>query len=163
MTNCKEFILDDVMSITAIPLVNIPTGDVDSPVNRLTPTIDRFGFSPNLENSITIGLLPAISGGTLIPIMRRSGKAKDDESDSVSGRLHTVTVTCEVDERECDIWDDLLTLERTPSHLLLSFRDGSGAFVSSTKDTYLCNTERDGARITVTIRIQNLMGIQMLR
>ena len=92
--------------------------------------------------------------------MRFTGKAKDDESDSVAGRMHTVTVTCEVDDREFEVWDHLLTLERTYRHLILTFRDNSRAFVSSTQDTYLCSVERDGAKTTVTFRIQNLMGIQ---
>ena len=115
-----------------------------------------------LSGSITIGLHPATPGGTLIPIMRKSGKAKDDESDSVAGRLHTVTVTCEADDRDSDVWNDLLTLERTPSHLLLTFRDNTRAFVAATQDTYLCTTERDGSKTSVTLRIQNLMGIQPL-
>ena len=94
--------------------------------------------------------------------MRKSGKAKDDENDSVAGRLHTVTVTCEADDRDSDVWNHLLTLERTPSHLLLTFRDSTRAFVSATEDTYLCNVECDGSKTSITLRVQNLMGIQLL-
>lgn len=163
MTNCKEFVLDDVMAITAIPLANISASSITSPVNQLSPTLPSSTIVPSmLSSSITIGLQPAILGGTLIPIMRKSGKAKDDENDSVSGRLHTVTVTCEADDRNSDVWNHLLTLERTPSHLLLTFRDNTRAFVSATEDTYLCSVERDGNKTSVTLRIQNLMGIQLL-
>lgn len=162
MNNCKEYALDDIMAITAIPIENISTFSVDSYANRLTPTIPGSGFNPSLANAITIGMQPHAAGGLLIPIKRFTGKAKDDESDSVAGRLHTVTVTCEVDDRDEEVWNYLLTLERTNRHLLLSFRDNSSAFVSATRDTYLCRVERDGAKTSVTFRIQNLMGIQLL-
>lgn len=163
MTNCKEFVLDDVMAITAIPLANISASSITSPVNQLSPTLPSSAIVPSmLSSSITIGLQPAVLGGTLIPIMRKSGKAKDDESDSVAGRIHTVTVTCEADDRDSDVWNDLLTLERTPSHLLLTFRDSTRAFVSATEDTYLCNVERDGSKTSITLRVQNLMGIQLI-
>lgn len=163
MTNCKEFILDDVMAITAIPLANIPASSISSPINQLTPTLPNSSIAPSmLAGSITIGLQPAAPGGALIPIMRKSGKAKDDENDSVAGRLHTVTVTCEADDRSSDVWNDLLNLERTPSHLLLTFRDNTRAFVSATEDTYLCNVERDGSKTSITLRVQNLLGIQLL-
>lgn len=163
MTNCKEFVLDDVMAITAIPLANISASSITSPVNQLSPTLPSSSIVPSmLSGSITIGLQPAAIGGTLIPIMRKSGKAKDDENDSVAGRLHAVTVTCEVDDRDFDVWNHLFTLERTPSHLLLTFRDNTRAFVSATEDTYLCSVERDGSKTSVTLRIQNLMGIQLL-
>lgn len=163
MTNCKEFVLDDVMAITAIPLANISASSITSPVNQLSPTLPSSTIVPSmLSSSITIGLQPAVLGGTLIPIMRKSGKAKDDESDSVAGRLHTVTVTCEADDRDSDMWNHLLALERTPSHLLLTFRDNTRAFVSATEDTYLCNVERDGSKTSITLRVQNLKGIQLL-
>lgn len=163
MPNCKEFILDDVMAITAIPLANIPAGSISSPVNQLTSTLPKSSIAPSmLAGSITIGLQPATPGGALIPIMRKSGKAKDDESDSVAGRLHTVTVTCEADDRDPDVWNDLLTLERTTSHFLLVFRDNTRAFVAATADTYLCTIERDGSKTSINLRVQNIMGIQML-
>ena len=159
MTSCKEFVLDDVMAITAIPLSDLVIGTVSW---QLTPTIPEDDFSPALENSVTIGLQPATQGAALITIMRKSGKAKDDESDSVAGRLHTVSVNCEVDERDTEVWDNLLQLERTPSHLLLHLRDRSRAFVQSSEDTYHCTVSRDGSKITVAFRIQCIMGIQML-
>lgn len=159
MPNCKEFVLDDVMAITAIPLSDVTIGNATW---QLTPIIPLGQFSPTLNSTITIGLQPATPGGTLIPIMRKSGKAKDDESDSVAGRLHTVTVTCEVDDRDTDVWSDLLTLERTPSHLLLTFRDNTRAFVAATQDTYLCTVERDGSKTSINLRVQNIMGIQLL-
>ena len=159
MLSCKEFYLDDVMAITAIPIADFVLGTSSW---QLTPTINENYFSPTLSNAITIGLQAAEYGGILIPIMRKTGKAKDAESDSVAGRLHTVNVTCEVDDRESEVWNDLRILERTPSHLLLSFRDGNRAFVAATEDTYLCEVERDGAKTSVSFKIQNLMGIQLL-
>lgn len=115
-----------------------------------------------LAGSITIGLKAVGADSVLIPIMPRTGKAKDDESDSVAGRLHDVTVTCEVDDRDSNVWGRLLTLERTPSHLLLTFRGGVQAFVAASEDTYICRTGRDGAKTTVTFRVQDLMGIQLM-
>lgn len=159
MTSCKEFVLDDVMAITAIPLSDIAIGTA---AWQLTPTIPGNQFSPTLTRSVTIGQQAASPSGTLIPIMRKSGKAKDDESDSVTGRLHTVTVDCEVDDRDPSVWDDLFALERNPAHLILTFRDQTRAFVQGSEDTFLCTVERDGAKTSVVIRIQCRMGIQMI-
>ena len=163
MNNCKEFLLDDLTAITAIPVSDIPMGSPSSPANSLTPTISAAGFSPTLTHAITIGLQAAAAGGTLIPIRRNTGKAKDDEQDTVAGRLHTVTVSCEVDDRDGTIWNHLLTLERTPCHLVVTFRDGTTrAFVAATEDTYLFNAERDGGKTTAAFKIQNMMGMQLL-
>lgn len=158
MTTCKEY-RDDVMAITAIPITDFNLGTAQW---QLTPTIVKTGFSPTLSTAITIGVTPATTNGTLIPIVRTTGKAKDDESDSVAGRLHTVTVNCQVDERDTSVWDNLLTLERTPSHLLLTFRDTTQAFVAATEDSYIFTYDRDGAKTSVQFRIQNYMGIQTL-
>lgn len=163
MANCREFFLDDLMAITAIPLADIDAGDPLSPVNQLTPTIASAGFNPTLTHAVVIGRQPATANGILIPITRHTGKVKDAESDSVDGRLHTVTVTCETDDRRGEAWALLHALERTPSHLVLTFRDGiTRGFVAGSEDTWLCNAERDGKNTSVTIRIQNLTGIQMV-
>lgn len=159
MTSCSEYVLDDIMAIIAVPLEDFAIG---TSAWQLTPTIPHDMFSPNIYNAVTIGVQPATVGGTLIPIRFRTGKAKDDESYNVAGRLHTVNVSCEVDDRDGDVWDNLIILERTPSHLLLTFRNGQRAFVSATKDTYLCSVERDGGKTSVAFRIYNLMGIQLL-
>lgn len=159
MNNCTEFILDDAMAITAIPVTDFTPGTADW---QSKAVIDSGSFSPSLTNAVTIGLQSVSPGGALVPIRRTTGKAKDDEGDSVAGRLHTVTVNCEVDERGGEIWEHQLALERSASHLLLTFRDGSRAFVAATEDTYVCNVERDGAKVTVAFRIQNLMGVQQL-
>lgn len=170
MNNCKEFILDDVLAVTAIPVGDLPAADVESPVNAITPIIRARDFFPTLTNAITIGLQAATAGGRLVPVKRHSGKAKDEESDNVAGRLHTVTVNCEVNSRAMDEdssgstpYDYLLALERTPSHLLLTFRDGvTRAFVASSQDTYKCTVEHDGSKTSVAFKIQNLYGIQLL-
>ena len=159
MPSCKEFILDDVMAITAIPVTDYYPG---SSGWQLQPVIAASAFFPTFTHAITIGQQPATTGGTLIPIMRLTGKAKDDESDQTAGRLHKVTVNCQIDDRDPSVWTNLLTLERTPSHLLLTFRDQSRAFVQASKDTYLCTVDRDGAKTSVQFRIECLMGIQML-
>lgn len=157
MSNCKEYI-QDILAITAIPV-----GDYNPGIHawQLTPTIPSDGLSPTLTRAIVIGRDPAAPGVVVIPIMRDTGKVSDSESDSVSGRMHTVKVTCEVDSRDADVFNHLLTLERTPCHLLLTYRDGvTKAFVQASEDTYLCNTERDGSKTSVTLRIQNMMGAQ---
>ncbi len=159
MANCKEFVFDDIMAVTAIPVTAFNPGVA---AWQLTPTIPSSSFSPPLSSSITIGYYPMGAGRPLIPIMSRTAKAKDDENDSIAGRLHTVTITCDADARNVSIWSSLLTIERTPSHLMLTFRDKTRAFVSSTKDTYKCTTEREGSKTIVTFRIENTMGIQMI-
>ena len=165
MNNCKEFILD-VMTIAAIPFKEADDDNISYIVNQLTPYIK--GLTPSLDGAVVFGLT-APDSATLVPIKRMTGKAKDDEGDSVAGRLHTVTASCEVDERGGEIWADLaigvpcsLSLERNAHHLLLTFRDGSQGFVAANTDCYQCNVERDGAKVTVQFRIQNLMGIQRL-
>lgn len=158
MINCTE-ILDDAIAIVAIPVTAF---DLGAATWQLTPTIQGSAFAPPLSSVITIGIQPTVAGGALVPIIRRTGKAKDEESDSVAGRSHVVTVTCDVDERDTSVWDNLLALERTPSHLLLTFRDGTRAFVAATKDSYLCMPARDGSKTSVTFKVQNIMGIQTI-
>ena len=94
MNNCKEFALDDLMAITAIPVADYVLG---TKAWQLKPTIVTTSFSPTLTNTIVIGLQTATVGGKLIPIRRHTGKAKDAESDSVAGHLNTVTASCEVE------------------------------------------------------------------
>ena len=159
MNNCKEY-LDDVIAITAIPLADLSVGTSSW---QLSPTIPVGQFSPTLSHAITIGIQPATTGGMLIPIKHKTGKVKDDESDSVAGRLHTVNVQCDIDGRSDSVWERLLKLERESHHLILTFRDGTTrAFVSATEDTYLCHVERDGAKTSVTFKIQCLMGVQLI-
>ena len=159
MINCKEFELDDLLAITAIPVGDYVLGTKEW---QLKPTIPNASFSPTLTHAIVVGLQPAMAGGALVPIRRLTGKAKDAEGDSVAGRLHTVTVNCKVDDRDGSVWDHLLTLERTPSHLLLTFRGGTRAFVAATQDTYTCEVERDGADTSLSFKISDLMGIQLI-
>lgn len=159
MSNCKEFLLDDLLTITCIPVSDY---NPNTAAWQLTPTISADGFSPTLTHAITISMRPAVTEGTLIPIMRGTGKAADDESDSVAGRMHTVKVSCEIDDRDISVWNHLMTLERTAFHLLLTFRDNTRAFVQATEDTYLCTVDRNGSKTSFSIRIQNLMGIQMI-
>lgn len=159
MNNCSEFVLDDLMAICAIPVRDFNPGTASW---QLKPTIPAGNFYPTLTNAIVIGLQPATEGGRLVPIMRSTGKAKDDESDSVAGRLHTVTVNCDADDRDGSVWAYLLALERTQSHLLLTFRDGTRAFAQATIDTYTCTVERNGAKTSVAFRIENIMGIQLI-
>lgn len=166
MASCKEYYLDDLMAITAIPVSDFDLGTYSW---QLMPTVDEDFFYPSYSNAIVIGMTPAVTNGALVPIRRASGKAKDAESDSVAGRLHTVTVTCEADDRELSaddngktVQDYLLALERTPSHLLLTFRNGQKGFVAATQDSYMCEVERDGSKTSVSFKVQNLMGIQLL-
>ena len=154
MANCSEYLLDDLLAITAIPIANISSGDPSSPVNALTPTI--AAFSPTMTGAIAVGSQTDAD----VPIIRGSGKAKDDEGDSVAGRLHTVTVSCEVDDRDGAVWAPLLMLERSQRHLMLTFRGGARAFVAASQDTYVCTVERNGAKTTLQFKIQCLMGIQ---
>lgn len=160
MNNCKEIQLDDVLAVLAVPIANIPASDIASPVNKLTPTVTAF--TPSYTDAIAIGLKAPAAGVALVPIKRNTGKAKDDSSDSVAGRLHTVTVSCEADDREASVWTSLYVLERTPRHLILTFRGGERAFVAATQDTYQCTVERDGAKTSVTFKIQCLMGMQLM-
>ena len=166
MNSCKEFLLDDLLAITAIPVTDFSIG---AAAWQLKPVIREDDFPDIPDSSIAIGQKPATDDGVLIPIRRLTGKAKDAEGDSVAGRLHTVSVSCEVDARDLSpddnnktVLDHLLTLERTPSHLKLTFRDNELGFVQATADTYTCEVERDGSKTSVQFKVYNLMGIQMI-
>jgi hypothetical protein len=157
--SCTEFNLDDLLAIVAIPVTDY------SPSAQgwlLRPTIPNTSFSPSLTNAVSIGLQPAATGGKLIPMIRKSGKAKDSESDSVAGRKHSVTVSCEADDRDSETWNYIYNLERTPSHLILTFRNGTRAFVMASEDTYLCEVSRENADTSLEFKIENLMGIQLI-
>lgn len=147
------------MAIIAIPVDDYTPGFAPW---QLTPTIPIAEFLPVLDNAIAIGQKPAVADGALIPIIKLTGKAKDDESDSVASRMHKVSVSCQADDRDSETWNHLLSLERTPSHLLLTFRDGTRGFVQATVDTYACTVEREGAKTSVAFSIENTMGIQLL-
>lgn len=157
--SCQEFDLDDLLAVTAVPIADYSPGASSWQVK---PTIPETGLSPTLTNAIVIGQKPAVTGGKLIPIIRASGNAKDNEGDSVAGRKHTVTVSCEADDRESVVLDYLLSLERTPSHLLLTFRNGTRGFVFADEDSYTCEVGRDGAKTSVKFDIENYMGIQRI-
>lgn len=157
--SCKEFNLDDLLAITAIPVTDYSLGTRDW---QLKPTILNTAFSPPLTNAIAIGIMPATAGGKLIPIMRASGKVKDTEDDSVAGRKHSVSVSFEADDRESVVWNYLFSLERTPCHLLLTFRGGTRGFVAATEDTYMCEVDRSGGKTSVSFKIENLMGVQLI-
>ena len=157
MNYCKEFVLDDVKAVSVIPLEDYNTGAVSW---QLSALIDADLFSPVLLNAITIGIQPAEPGGILIPIRKGTGSVKDEEQDAVAGRLHTVKVSCEVDDRDFTIWESLLLLERTPGHLLMTLADGTQVFAAATGDTYQCTVQRDGAKTTVSLRVQCVMGLQ---
>ena len=159
MTTCKEFVLDDARAITAIPVSDYNLGTLTW---QLTPTIGAEQFADIPVSAITIGMRPYIEDGVLIPIMRGTGKAKDDEGDATAGRLHTVGASCQIDVRDPSVRDSLLVLERTPCHLLLTYRDNTNAFVAASKDSYLCTVENDGEKTSVQFRIQNYMGAQII-
>ena len=159
---CKEFPLADVSSITAIPLsAYTATGTM------LTPVIANNNFNPTFNaNTIVIGTRKATASGnpvgSLVPIIHGTGKVKDDESDSVAGRKHTVAVSSEIDDRDRGVWATLLTLERAPHHLILTGRTGVRFFVRSTEDTYRFEVTRDGSKTSVQFRIECLMGLQLI-
>ena len=159
MRTCGEYDLDDLLAVTAIPVTDYAIGTHDW---QLQPTIPNTAFSPTLTNAIVIGQKPATTGGLLIPIKRSSGSASDSESDDVAGLKHSVTVECEADDRDPAVWNYLLQLERTPSHLLLHFRNGGRGFASASEDTYSCKVSRKSGKTSVKIDIENLMGIQLI-
>lgn len=157
--NCKEFYLDDVMAIVAVPVDDYDFWPYVSP---LQPTIASADFSLPMTNAIVIGQQAATDGGELIPIIKLTGKAEDVEDDSVAGRKHTVTVKCEVDDRDHGTWPLLRTLEIAPRHLLLTFRGGEQAFVAASEDTYKFSVSRSGAKTSVQFRIESISGLQII-
>jgi len=158
MSNCKEFFLDDVLAITAIPVANYSQWNASA----LMPVIQAGQFNPSMTNAVTVGQQPAVAGGSLVPIVKLTGKARDEESDETAGRRHTVTVSCEVDDRDGGTWTLLRTLETDPRHLILTFRNKERAFVAASQDTYRCEVSRDGAKTQLQFHVECLSGIQLV-
>lgn len=158
MTNCKEFALDDLMAIVAVPVGKY----APSSATILSPTIDVEELDDIVDaDAITIGTMPQ-DGSALIPIVKGTGKVKDSESLDTAGRLHTVSVECEVDDRDSEVWTLLHRLERMAAHLILTSRDGSRFFVQGSENTFLCTVNRDGEKTGVSLKVQCMMGVQML-
>lgn len=156
MSSCTEFVLDDLLAVTVIPVEDYDPGFADW---QLHPVIPSEGFAPSTANAVVIGN-PISTNLPVIPLVRKTGKASDSESDAVADRAHTVKVSCEADCRDLSVLTTLLRIERTPSHLLLTFRGGKQGFVQANEDNYVCEVERSDAKTTIQFRIQNIMGIQ---
>ena len=156
--SCKEFALDDLMAIVAVPVGKYtPSG-----ATILSPTIDGEELDGIVDaDAIVIGK-SSQNGSALIPIIRDTGKVKDSESLNTGGRRHTVNVECEGDDRDSEAWTLLHRLERMAAHLLLTSRDGSRFFVQGSEDTFLCTVNRDGEKTGVGLKVQCMMGVQML-
>ena len=163
MNACSEYALDGVVEITAIPLSAFNATSV-----LLSPVIDGPDFSPSLgASTIVVGLRRAVAYGSpvgrLVPIIHDTAKVKDSESDNVAGRAHSISVECDVDDRESSTWETLRILERTPHHLILTLRDTSRVFVLGTEDAYLCTVERGNGKTELTIKLKNFMGMQRIQ
>ena len=156
-TICQEFYLGEIISITAVPVSDLTL----STAAIFAPRILSGQWQVNYANAITIGTLKR-SSETLVPIIRRSGKAKDEERDEVSGRSHSVDVSCEADDRAPSSWSALRRLERGPFHLVLGFKSGGTGVVTSDRDSYSCYISRDGSETTVSFKLHNLSGIQIV-
>lgn len=148
--------MDDVIAVAAIPVT-----DYDGSA-FIGASIDSSLFNPPLANAIVIGTSTPVTNGVLIPIKVGTGSVKDSENDGVAGRSHTVTVSCDVDDRDGEVWDDLLLLERSERHLLLTFRGGTQGFVNASRDSYLFHVDRDGSKTTATFKIHNILGVQII-
>lgn len=157
--NCKEFYLDDVMAVVAVPVDDYDFWPYVSP---LQPTIASADLSLPMTNAIVIGQQAATDGGYLIPIINTTGKAEDSEDDSVAMRKHTVIVKCEVDDRDGNTWPLLRKLETEPRHLLLTFRGKKQALVAASNDTYKFSVSRNGAKTSVQFHIESLSGLQLV-
>ena len=151
MANCREFALDDLAAIVAIPVwKQCGTG----------MSVESLAGLVQDEDSIVVGSF--VRAGSLIPILHATGKVSDTVSDTVAGRLHTVTVKCDVDIRNPEVVPFLRRLQQTPSHLILTSHNGDRFGVYATEYTYLCETEQDDEKTPLSIRIQSVMGLQRI-
>ena len=158
MNNCSEYVLDDMVAITAIPIDDYEAIGSTS----LEPTIKAADFAPSLINAIVVGIYPAEAGGVVIPIVKSTGKVKDSESKNVAGRSHNVNVECDIDDRDASLWPVIVNLERNAYHLLLTLRDGTRTFVQATEDSYMCTSERGSGKTSLTFKVHNMMGMQLI-
>ena len=155
------------MAIVAVPVSKYTPGSATSELEQtkrvmLEPTVSAEVLDGIIDaDAITIGTTSQ-NGSALIPIIKQTGKVKDAESLDTAGRLHTVSVECEVDDRDSEAWTLLHRLERKAAHLILTSRDGSRFFVQGSGDTFLCTVNRDGEKTSVSLKVQCMMGVQLL-
>ena len=171
MTNCNERNFDDLLSVLAIPVSNLVWRTAAA---RLHPTIDPDDYTITGNNGIYIGRntyngvcyecpQPAYSLG----IVPESGDVNDEEKMESGGRIHRVSVKFDVSTDSAAAREALLRLERGEWALELCFFGDTApapcrALAQATKDTCLVTAKRDGKTVSVTIEIENLMGLQMI-
>ena len=90
MRYCQEFSESKIASVIAVPVGDC-TMDAAS---QLSPTVFTSAYAASLTHAVSIGRVPAMQGGDVIPHIADTMKLSDSESDSVAGRLHTVKFKC---------------------------------------------------------------------
>lgn len=171
MANCKERNFDDLLSVLAVPVSGVSFSNA---AKRFAPTLQAGDYTLAAAGTIYIGRATykavgnaAITPAYSIPIMSESGEVDDEEKVSVGGRKHQVRVTFEVGASTTAERAALLRLERGEWALELCFfgdtdTEPCRALVQATRDTCLVTVKRDGKKVSVTIEIDNLMGLQVV-
>ena len=167
---CSERNFNDLISILAVPVGNLTWANAAA---RLTPTVGPSDYTLPNSGTIYIGRMAYRSLGAAhapqytIPMTAESGEVKDEESTELGGRLHKVNVTFETVAESVSARNALRRLENGEWALeLCFFGDVSGqpvrAIVQATRDTCIISSKRDGKKITVSINIENLAGVQII-
>lgn len=154
---CTEIPLYDVQSIDAVPVADVWI----SAAAYLATELRNSDFVIDPTRLVRIAAQDA--GAGIVPLLLTTrGGIRDEESDGVAGRVHTVTLTADVNEKAASSRAALRRLELRPHTLLIRFIDGRSALVVATKDSYLVTTSRDGSKAAITLRIHTAEGLRYI-
>jgi len=167
---CSERNFNDLISILAIPVGSLTWAYAAA---RLAQTVATSDYTLPNSGTVYIGRMAYRSLGAAhtpqytIPMTAESGEVKDEESLELGGRLHKVSVKFETGAESMSARDALRRLENGEWALeLCFFGDVSGqpvrAIVQATRDTCIVSSKRDGKKISVSIDIENLTGVQIV-
>lgn len=145
----------EVLAVDAIPVSSL----VIPASSLLADPISLSAISFDARSVIRIAH-EEDAANTVVMIAGMRGSIKDDESDSVAGRIHTVTLTADVNESSASTRSSLRRLESRAHALLLYFRDGRMGLVQCDRDSYLTTVARGETHSSIQMRIQDLLGIQ---
>lgn len=158
--NClQEYNIHDIQCVSAIPAGSLTL----AAAAILLPVIQSSQMTITENGIISIGV-PLVSFVFEGTILHNTGEfdCKDSESDAISGRSHTVSVSCSVDVRSSSSRAHLRALEDGPYCLLLHFRGGNMGLIMSDVDSYDCSVEYSKSTPTVSFKIHNLAGVQLV-
>lgn len=146
--NCEEQVWENLSDVEAIPLSG---ASFSLPLQIEKSTLAASEFS--VTESQVVKLFPDAL----------SIKASDSVKDTVSGRLHTVSVSFHPIEKSAEMLSLLDGIATTPHHLRLTFWNGRQAIVRATRDSYsFIHFHGEDGYQNCQFNIQDCSGVQFI-